>query len=69
MRVYIIGNDGIILCREPPIAVNEREIVVVSNEELHATRLSCWRCGTLCPMSKRAGKSATATRILISCGW
>ena len=28
MRVYIIGNDGIILCREPPAAVNEGEIVV-----------------------------------------
>ena len=40
MRVYIIGNDGIILCREPPAAVNEGEIVVASNEELHATRLS-----------------------------
>jgi hypothetical protein len=26
MRVYIIGNDGIILCREPPAAVNEGEI-------------------------------------------
>src|SRR5438067_5441734 len=40
MRVYIIGNDGIILCREPPAAVNEGEIVVASNEELHAAPLS-----------------------------
>ena len=40
MRVYIIGNDGIILCREPPAAVNEGEIVVASNEELHAAELS-----------------------------
>ena len=40
MRVYIIGNDGIILCREPPAAVNEGEIVVASNEELHAAQLS-----------------------------
>src|SRR5207253_9611077 len=40
MRVYIIGNDGIILCREPPAAMNEGEIVVASNEELHAARLS-----------------------------
>src|SRR5689334_23746172 len=40
MRVYIIGNDGIILCREPPAAVNEGEIVVASNEELHAAGLS-----------------------------
>src|ERR1700739_4998961 len=40
MSVYIIGNDGIILCREPPAAVNEGEIVVASNEELHAAQLS-----------------------------
>src|SRR4051795_11128311 len=40
MRVYIIGNDGIILCREPPAAVNEGEIVVASKEELHAAPLS-----------------------------
>ena len=40
MRVYIIGNDGITLCREPPNAVNEGEIVVASNEELHAAELS-----------------------------
>ena len=30
MRVYIIGSDGITLCREPPAAVNEGEIVVAS---------------------------------------
>jgi hypothetical protein len=40
MRIYIIGNDGITLCREPPAAVNEGEIVVASKEELHAARLS-----------------------------
>jgi hypothetical protein len=40
MRIYIIGNDGITLCREPPAAVNEGEIVAASNEELHAARLS-----------------------------
>jgi hypothetical protein len=40
MRIYIIGNDGITLCREPSAAVNEGEIVVASNEELHAARLS-----------------------------
>jgi hypothetical protein len=40
MRIYIIGNDGITLCREPPAAVNEGEIVVASNEELHAAPLS-----------------------------
>jgi hypothetical protein len=40
MRIYIIGNDGITLCREPPAALTEGEIVVASNEELHAARLS-----------------------------
>src|SRR6202790_2729896 len=40
MRIYIISNDGITLCCEPPAAVNEGEIVVASNEELHAARLS-----------------------------
>jgi Protein of unknown function (DUF3489) len=40
MRIYIIGNDGITLCRERPAAVNEGEIVIASSEELHAARLS-----------------------------
>ena len=40
MRIYIIGNDGITLGREPPTAVNEGEIVVASNDELHAAQLS-----------------------------
>src|SRR5271169_5025158 len=40
MRIYIIGNDGITLCREAPAAVNEGEIAVASSEELHAARLS-----------------------------
>jgi Protein of unknown function (DUF3489) len=40
MRIYIIGNDGLTLCSEPPAAVNEGEIVVASNEELHAAQLS-----------------------------
>ena len=39
MRIYIIGNDGITLCREAPATVNEGEIVVASKEELHAARL------------------------------
>src|ERR1700724_2529691 len=40
MRIYIIGDDGITLCREPPAAVNEGEIAVASSEELHAAELS-----------------------------
>ena len=40
MRIYIIGNDGITQCREPPAAVSEGEVAVASNEELRAARLS-----------------------------
>jgi hypothetical protein len=40
MRIYIIGNDGITLCREAPATVNEGEIAVASKEELHTTPLS-----------------------------
>ena len=40
MRIYIIGNDGITLCREPPASVSEGEVAVASNEELRAARLS-----------------------------
>ena len=39
MRTYIIGNDGITLCREASATVNEGEIAVAS-EELHAAPLS-----------------------------
>ena len=40
MRIYIIGNDGITLCREAPATVNDGKIAVVSKEELHAAPLS-----------------------------
>ena len=40
MRVYIIGSDGITLYRKMPAAVNDGEIAVASNEELHAAPLS-----------------------------
>src|SRR5262244_3974433 len=40
MRIYIIGNDGITLCREAPATVSEGEIAVASREELHAAPLS-----------------------------
>jgi Protein of unknown function (DUF3489) len=39
MRIYIIGNDRITLCRKAPATVNEGEIVVASIEELHAAPL------------------------------
>ena len=40
MRVYIIGNDGITLCHKAPATVNDSEIAVASNEELHTAPLS-----------------------------
>ena len=40
MRIYIIGNDGITLCREPPATIEKGEIAVASRKELHAARLS-----------------------------
>jgi len=40
MRIYVIGNDGITLCREPLTTVTEGEIVVTSKEELQAASLS-----------------------------
>ena len=47
MRIYTFGDDGITLSREPPAAVREGEIVVASNEELHAAQLSGKRLLTL----------------------
>ena len=43
MRIYIIGNDGITLCREAPATVDEGEIAVASNEDLHAAAFSSKR--------------------------
>src|SRR5438105_7198441 len=40
MRIYMIGNDGITLCREPLATVTEGEIAVTSKEELQAAPLS-----------------------------
>jgi hypothetical protein len=40
MRTYIIGNDGIALCRKAPATVSDGEIVVASREELHDAPLS-----------------------------
>ena len=43
MRVYIIGNDGITLCRTAPATVKDGEIAVASNEELRAAPLGAKR--------------------------
>jgi hypothetical protein len=40
MRIYIIANDGIMLCRKAPATVSDGEIAVASNTELHAAPLS-----------------------------
>ena len=40
MRTYIIGNDGIALCRKVPATVSDGEIVVASKEELQAAPLN-----------------------------
>ena len=40
MRIYVIGNDGITLCREAPATMVEDEVAVASKEELQAAPLS-----------------------------
>ena len=40
MRIYIIGNDGITLCREAPTTLSDDEVAVASKEQLHAAPLS-----------------------------
>ena len=40
MRTYIIGNDGIALCRKTPATISDGEIVVASKEELQAAPLN-----------------------------
>jgi hypothetical protein len=40
MRIYIIGNDGITLCRGPPANIEKDEIAVASKDALQAARLS-----------------------------
>ena len=47
MRIYVIGNDGITLCREPPAELDEGEVVVAASDELHAAQLSGKRLLTL----------------------
>jgi hypothetical protein len=47
MRTYIIGNDGVALCRGAPATVIDGEIVVASKEELQAAPLNGKRLLTL----------------------
>ena len=39
-RIYIIGNDGITLCRDAPATASDGEIAVASQEESHAAPFS-----------------------------
>ena len=65
MRTYMIGDDGIALCRKVPAKVSDGEIVVASKEELQSAPLNGkrrWHCGTRCPVSIRDERLATARR-------
>jgi hypothetical protein len=57
MRMYIITNDGITLCREAPAAMTEGEIAVTSS-----TANGFWHCGMLCPGSRGGERSVIARR-------
>jgi hypothetical protein len=60
MRVYIISNDGITLCRTALATLNDGEFAVASNEELHAAPLSAKRSLALwnCSARRRKGKES-----------
>ena len=65
MRIYIIGSDGIMLCRKTPAILNDGEIAVASNEELQAAPLSAKQLLALwnaLPGVDKQRKLATATR-------
>ena len=71
MRIYIISNNGIALCREMPTALNDGEIVVTSKEELHAAPLNGKRLLALwnaLPGAESGKRSVIAQRCSISCG-
>jgi uncharacterized protein DUF3489 len=40
MRIYIISDNGIALCREAPATLNDNEIVVTSKDELQTAPLN-----------------------------
>jgi hypothetical protein len=62
MRIYIIGNDGITLCREAPATVNDGEVAVASKEELHAAPLSGKRLLGAVERSARCRKAQDGRR-------
>ena len=64
MRVYIIGNDGITLCREAPATVNDGKVAVASKAELHAAtteyngRAKCINLGHCTPGCAQGAKAS-----------
>ena len=62
MRIYIIGNDGITLCREAPATVPEGEIAVASKDELHGAPLSGKRLRALWERSARCREASKSRR-------
>ena len=60
MRTYIIGNDGIALCRKAPTTVSEGEIVVASKR--YSRRHPGYRLG-------RRRKNCTRRRSAASGFW
>ena len=74
MRIYIIGSDGITLCRKAPATLNDGEIAVASNEELHAAPLSAkrllalWNALRPCCMDQPVDAVIPGPHGLIRCG-
>jgi hypothetical protein len=72
MRTYIIGNDGIALCRKVPATVSDGEIVVASKEELQAAPLSgkrllaSWNALPGVEKRRKVGDRAT---LIVFCYW
>src|SRR5262245_34860984 len=72
MRTYIIGNDGIALCRETPAAVNDGEMVLSSKGELMAAplngkrRLALWNALPGVGKRRRVGDRAAVIEQLWS---
>src|SRR6516162_11092529 len=68
MRIYIIRNDGITLCRRAPATVNDGEVAVASNAELHAAPLSAkrllalWNALPGVPKRRKVGRPRRADR-------
>jgi len=64
MRIYVIGNDGITLCREAPATVNEGEIAVASKEDLHAAppTLGSVALVSRCSIHSRTGISSVSAK-------